>query len=128
MCRFDFFFGCYSDNLARALQAPNFSASDAGSKFSRRVMQAPNLSASDGQNMVSMTKSALQCLRNEKIFIPFYEEVVEKVRQVNIDDSVLPRKCKIPRKLDDGTSAHTFSSCADMYRKYFYKALDLLLA
>jgi hypothetical protein len=71
--------------------------------------------------MASMTMSALQCLRDETNFIPFYEEVVEKVRQVNINDPVLPRKCKIPRKLDDGTAAHTFSSCADMYRKKFFR-------
>ena len=65
--------------------------------------------------MASTTMSALQSLRDETIFTQFYEEIVEKAKQMNIDDPVLPRKRKIPRKLD-GTAAHTFSSCADMYR------------
>jgi hypothetical protein len=47
--------------------------------------------------------SAKKSLRDQTIFNQ-YDEDVKKSKHMNIDDPVLPRKHKIPRKLDDFTA------------------------
>ena len=117
MCRFDFFFGCllsekllrYSDNLARSLQAPS-------------------LSASDGHKMAMATLKALDSLRNEQCFDQFYIDATDKAKNLNVDDPVLPRKRRPPKKLDSGSTPFQFESCHDMYKSIYFEALDLLCA
>ena len=117
MCRFDFFFGCllsekllrYSDNLARSLQAPS-------------------LSASDGHKMAMATLKALDSLRNEQCFDQFYIDATDKAKNLNVDDPVLPRQRRPPKKLDSGSTPFQFESCHDMYKSIYFEALDLLCA
>ena len=115
MMKFDFYFGCvlserilrFSDNLARALQASR-------------------LSASDGQGMASATIKALEGIRNEKEFEIFYTEVETSAKGVNVEEPVLPRQRKPPKRLDSGALPHKYQSCQEMYRATYFEAIDLI--
>lgn len=41
------------------------------------------------------------------------------------EEPSLPRIRKVPRRLDDGSSGHVYSSPKDRYRHVYFEALDL---
>ena len=115
MTKFDVFFGCilgekilrYTDNLARALQAHN-------------------LSASAGQRMASVTVSALDGMRNETVFREFYDSVERSAKSLDIEEPAITRQRRPPKRIDSGTLPYKYQSCRDMYRAIFYEAIDLI--
>lgn len=52
---------------------------------------------------------------------------MKRKEKLNIEDAKLPRKKKVPRKLDDGNAeTHYFPSTPkEHYRKIYFKALDI---
>ena len=115
MKAFDFFFGVslgflllqHSDNLSR-------------------TMQRADMSAAEGQGVVAMTLSTLCALRNEASFDMFWHRVGDSSGALGVDRATLPRRRKIPRRLDDGAAPAFPETVEEHYRVIYFEALDLI--
>ena len=58
----------------------------------------------------------------------FWEKVISLAAKVDVNDPVLPRKRKVPRRFEDGNAEPEYDeSPKDMYRRIYYESLDLLV-
>ena len=114
---FDFFFGLvlgeclirHTDNLSRTLQKKN-------------------TSASEGQLTAEKTRKTLMGIRNDDNFDQFWEKVNKMICDVEVSDSILPRRRRIPRRYEDGNAPPTYDATPkDMYRRVYFEAIDLLV-
>ena len=87
-------------------------------------LQAEETSVDDCYMAVDLCIKSLERIRMDVKFKAFYDSVVMKATQVYCDPPVLPRRRQIPRRLDDGTPQHSFSSVEEYYRKQYYEAID----
>ena len=115
MQTFDFFFGLIlGETLLR--NTDNLS----------RVLQKKNYSASEGHMTAEQTKRTLASIRNEENFDNFWGKVSKLASEVDVNDPVLPRRKKVPRRFEEGTAPPEYhSDPKDMYRQVYYEALDL---
>jgi len=89
MRTFEFYFGIYlgemilrhSDNLSRTLQKKD-------------------LSAIEGQRVAGLVKATLQSMRSTDQFDLFWKVLTRKAEKLNIDEPVLPRKRRAPRRIE----------------------------
>ena len=118
MTSFDFFFGVslgelllkHSDNLSKTLQASN-------------------MSAAEGQKVADMTIRTLQSICSDVNFQLFWSLINQKASSLDIDEPVLPRQRKRPRRYEDGASEGDFpESVESLYRHTYYEALDLIVS
>ena len=118
MKSFDFFFGLmlgefilkHSDNLSKTLQTMEISAAEA-------------------QKVAEMTVCTLQSVRNAEMFELFWTKVTKMASDVNVNDPVLPRQRKTPRRYDYGTAEGDFPTDVQaLYRPIFFEALDLVIS
>ena len=58
-------------------------------------------------------------------FLRRHDSVVKESSGLT-DDPVLPRKRKVPRRIDDGAEAHRFDTPRDYYRQLYFEVLDVL--
>ena len=116
MKSFNFLFGIclghfvlrFSDNLSRSLQSTH-------------------MSAVEGQHIANITLKQLKALRNDESFDKFWDKVQEKREQFSVGEAVLPRKRKVPKKLDDGFAPNEFlATTKDLYRQIYFEALDTI--
>lgn len=63
--------------------------------------------------------------RSDSSFDQFYEAVVT-ASQYLTDEPVLPRRRKLPARLDDGAPSYHPSTLADLYRQKYFEALDVV--
>ncbi len=117
MMSFDFFFGVslgelllkHSDNLSKTLQASS-------------------MSAAEGQKIADMTVRTLQSIRSDENFLLFWKSINQKAKDHGIDEPVLPRRRKRPRRYEDGASEGDVpESVESLYRRTYYEALDLII-
>ena len=114
---FDFLFGLllaslllrHSDNLSKSLQHES-------------------LSAAEGQHIAKLTLDVLKSLRNDEQFTLFYEKAINYQNKLGVNPPALPRKRRVPQRLEIGTSeGYHPSSLKDHYRTIYYEALDLVV-
>ena len=117
MQSFNFFFGLVlgecllrnTDNLSRTLQKKDFSAAE-------------------GQITMEQTKRTLMSIRSDTSFDLFWEKVTSMASDSDVNDPVLPRRRKVPRRFEEGSAPPEYPSTPkDMYRKVYFEALDLLV-
>ena len=117
MTSFDFLFGVllgellfrHSDNLSKALQSSH-------------------MSAAEGQKVAAMTVKTLESLRTEENFKLFWAKAVKMGSDIGVDEPVLPRRRKAPKRYRIGSSEGEFPENAEvMYRQIFYEVLDLIV-
>ncbi len=90
MKTFDYYFGIclghlilkHRDNLSRALQKSD-------------------ISASEGQEVASMTLKVLKSIRSDDMFNLFWEEICKEVEHFSISPPGLPRRRKAPRRFEE---------------------------
>ena len=75
-----------------------------------KTLQSPKLSTSEGQRIATMTVKTLQSLRSDSNFDLFWRKAEITRQKFDIDAPELPRKRKLPRRLDDGNAEPEFSS------------------
>ena len=111
MRTFEFYFGIYlgemilrhSDNLSRTLQKKD-------------------LSAVEGQRVAGLVKATLQSMRSTDQFDLFWKVLTRKAEKLNIDEPVLPRKRRAPRRIEIGESPAEFhSNVIDHYRAFYFE-------
>ncbi len=117
MNSFDFLFGCllgetilrHSDNLSSTLQHKT-------------------LSAAEGQYIAQMAVATLKSVRNEESFDLFWQKVNSRASQLDVGEPQLPRRRRLPRRLDDGLSAAEFHDSPKIfYRQQYFEAIDLIV-
>jgi len=59
----------------------------------------------------------------------FFTLVQHLCQDLNVEETVLPRKRKVPRHLDDGSAVSSFFSetVEDWYRAAYFEVLDLVI-
>ena len=88
-----------------------------------KSLQSTSMSAIEGANMASMTVKTLQVIRSDKHYDAFWEQ------DLDVDEPKLPRKRKVPRKLDEGSAPADFpTDCKAYYRQSYFEALDLTIS
>ena len=77
--------------------------------------------ASCGAQMLSQY---LKSLRTEEKFEVFYAHVLNESSSLT-EEPILPQPRKLPRRLNDGGSAHQYPGPKDKYRHAYFEALEL---
>jgi hypothetical protein len=90
-----------------------------------RTLQKKDITVQEAINVALVTESFLQKQRSDSAFDSFYEAVVAASQNLT-DEPVLPRKRKIPRRLDDRTPSHHPSTPTDLYRQKYFQVLDVV--
>lgn len=94
-----------------------------------KTLQGTSISAAEGQTVASMTVKTLMKIRDSDSFQLFWRTVTEKATQLGIDEPVLPRRRRVPRRFEAGTSEAEFPSTPEIhYRRIYYESLDLVVA
>ena len=115
MRKFDFFFGVELSrrmlnmvgNLSRALQAKTITAN---------------------QGLVSMTLQALQSIRKDESFQLFWDYLQSRRSKVDVSSPVLPRRRKMPKQFEVGSSTPEYpTTVQDYFRRTYFEALDLVI-
>ena len=90
-------------------------------------LQYEDNNAQDALSIVTAAANFLKRQRNDAAFHSFYQSVLSEATEFT-HDPVLPRQKKLPKRIDDGASSHTYSSPEEFYRHQYYEAIDLLTA
>ena len=86
------------------------------------------MSAAEGQKIADMTASTLTSIRTDENFLLFWKLIRQKASNLNINEPVLPRQRKRPRRYEDGPSEGEFpENVEDLYRHTYFEALDLIV-
>eukprot|EP00112_Aurelia_sp_Birch-Aquarium-sp1_P015994 Seg3588.3 transcript_id=Seg3588.3/GoldUCD/mRNA.D3Y31 product="Zinc finger MYM-type protein 1" protein_id=Seg3588.3/GoldUCD/D3Y31 len=115
MPTFDFVYGCCLGILLLK-QTDNLS----------RTLQDPKMSAAEGNAIAQDVIKTLSKDRNDSAYHLFWERVCKRKDELNVNDPKLPRKRRLPRRLEDGSAeTHHFPSTPkDHYRQIYFQALD----
>jgi len=73
-----------------------------------KTIQSPSLSASDSQEIAELTCKILASIRNDEAFDLFWANVLLQQNHMGINEPALPRKRKVPARLEVGTSASNY--------------------
>ena len=114
--KFSTFFGLRLGHLL-------FSASEETSK----ALQGKSTSIQEALSAVAVCRSFFQRQRTDEKFEAFYQATVELAEGHSIGQPQLPRNCRQPRRLDDGSQDHHHNTARDLYRQVYFEACDLLI-
>lgn len=93
-----------------------------------KTLQSSSMSAAAGQDIADMTVRTLQSIRSDEIFLLFWKIISHQASDLDIDEPVIPRQRKQPRRYEDGASeGDVVEGVEDFYRRTHYEALDLLI-
>ena len=93
-----------------------------------KTLQSPKLSAAEGQRIALMTVATLRVLRDDTQFDLFWKSLQETRTKLDVDDPVLPRKRKVPRRYEEGSAEpEFFDVCKQFYCQQYYEAPDLIV-
>ena len=115
MMNFDYFLGI-SLRLLILQQTDNLS----------RAMQKVDMSAAEGPDVTGMTVSTPRSMRNDAVFDQFGRRLQASAANLDVNKSVLPRRRKTSRRLDDGSAPIVHATVEDHYRVIYFEALDLI--
>ena len=112
---FDFLFGC-SLGILILRQTDNLS----------KTLQDSRMSAAKGNEIAQDVIKTLSKDRNNNSCNLFWEMVLRRKQYLDVDDPILPRKRRLPRRLEDGNAEtrHFPSTPKDHYRQIYLQALD----
>ena len=91
-----------------------------------QTLQQPKLSSVEGHGVAMLTAKTLADLRTETNFDLFWQKVVDRRGQMDVDEPQLPRRRKVPRRFEQGSAPAEFAATPkDFYRRVYFEALDL---
>ena len=64
-------------------------------------------------------------LRKENQFNRFYDQIIEESSHFT-QEPTLPRYCKRPRRIDDGSAPHRYETPKERYRHLYFEVLDMI--
>ena len=89
------------------------------------VLQGKDTTVQEAREAAITTEMYLRRQRTEASFDHFYDEVVTDSATLT-DEPVLPRRHKLPKRINDGSSSHQFASPKDMFRQIYFEAFDVV--
>jgi hypothetical protein len=90
-----------------------------------RGLQGSSVTVSGMFEMADVTRTGLNSLRNEDRFREIFQSAQNRIDDYDLTPFVLPRRRKIPRKVGDGSAAHTSPETPqDLFRVEFFKVID----
>ena len=110
MMKFDYFFGI-SLGLLILQHTDNHS----------KAMQRADMSAAEGQDITAMTVTTLKSLRNKDSFNLYWKNSTAAATNLDIDEPILPRRRKVPCRIDEGSSPTFHETVEDHYRVIYLK-------
>lgn len=87
------------------------------------TLQGKDTTIQEARESALLSECYLRRLRSDQDFTTIYEEVVQLSHGLT-EEPVLPRKRKLPRRINDGADSHQFSTPKDYYRQQYFQALD----
>ena len=91
-------------------------------------MQKAHISAAEGQEIARITVETLNSIRSGESFDLFWAKVSSTAESLDVGKPQLPRRHKVPKKIDDGTSTGDFhSSPKEYYRQHYFQAVDMIV-
>ena len=87
-------------------------------------LQSKDITIQEAIKGATLLSSYLKSIRSEEKFNDFYDKVLHESKNLTEEPS-LPRIRKAPRRLDDRSSGHVYSSPKDRYQHVYFEALDL---
>jgi hypothetical protein len=92
------------------------------------TLQSVSTSVQDATTAVDLLTKHYGRLRSDAKFEEFYQHVAEEARSIEeIAEPCLPRKRRLPSRIDDGAEGHFPGSVEDHYRKQYFEVLDLIV-
>ena len=92
-----------------------------------RTLQHKSFSTAEGQEIARMTVKTLQSIRSSELFELIWSKVSSTAESLDVEEPQLPRRRRIPKRFDDGTSAGDFHSTPkEYYRQHYYEAIDTI--
>ena len=94
-----------------------------------RSLQGTEKSAAQGQTITSMTVKTLISLRSDDSFKLYWQKVSREVEELKaISKPKLPRKRRVPKRLDNGTAPGDHPpTVEDHYRSIYFQTLDVVI-
>ena len=87
------------------------------------ILQGKDTTIQEAVEAAKLTESYLRRLRSDEEYTKFYRKVLETSKDLT-DEPVLPRKRKIPRRINDGADPHQHETTEDLHRQHYFQALD----
>lgn len=87
------------------------------------VLQGKDTTVQEAMEAAIVYERHLRRLRNDVEFDRFYEAAHQSSQDLT-DEPVLPRKQKIPRRVNEGADPHQYESPKDYFRHQYFSALD----
>lgn len=117
MKTFSFFFGCCLGELLLR-QTDNLS----------KALQDPRLSAAEGQVLAENVIETIRKDRTDERFEIFWQSLIKRKEALpDVEEPMLPRKRKMPKRFEDADTHHFPSMPEDHYRKIYFQAVDHVL-
>ena len=89
-----------------------------------KAVQGYKVMLSEAICLVSQLCIALAGQRDR--FPEFWKGAVARAKELGVDEPLLPRPIKQPKRLEDGAPAHRDTSPEDAYRRLYYEGIDAL--
>lgn len=90
-----------------------------------RTLQRKDTTVQEARNAALVTEAFLRRQRTEEAFDCFYKDVLSSSQNLT-DGPVLPRQSKLPRRLDDGAPSAQPSTPAELHRRKYFEAIDVV--
>lgn len=93
-----------------------------------KTLQTSTLTAAEAHHVANLTCQTLERIRDDKSFDLFWEKALKLQSTLDVDEPVLPRMRKHPRRYEIGSGEGDFhSSPKDFFKAHYYEALDLMV-
>jgi hypothetical protein len=94
-----------------------------------KALQQASLSASEGQRLAKLTLDTLEEMRSDDGYSVFWDKVNSVSQSLDVSEPVIPRKRKMPRRYQLGTSDGSHPvTVEDVFRPRYFEAVDLVMA
>ena len=75
-------------------------------------------------DLVNLVLVSLRTKRTDGEFDKFWNQLVNEVSQLDVEEPTLPRKRKMPKRFDAVASHHFYETPKDLYRRAYFEAYD----
>lgn len=93
-----------------------------------QTLQSPNLSSVEGHEIAMLTVKTLQTLRSVENFDLFWKKVELRRSEWDVEEPQLPRRCKTPRRYEEGSEGTFHTTIESLYRPVYFEVIDLTVS
>ena len=89
-------------------------------------LQGKDTALQEALNAAELALHYLERQRSDGSFSTFYSRVVDEAKELT-DAPTLPRYRNPPRRLDNGSFSHRYSTPIEYFKRQYFEVLDLLM-